>query len=196
VAQLVILTGPRAGETIAVHTEIVIGRGQVDIAIDDPKLSRRHALIRPVEDGLEIEDLGSLNGTVVDGNRITEPVRVRGGEQVKLGESTIEIAADPPEEDATVLESRPEIGRTVITPPPAVPEVPVPAAQAAPAPGAQIAPETPFAGAHSGGSAARASTHRRTAYSLLWGPTVVCVLIVVATAVAIVLYFALRTPPP
>lgn len=229
--QLLILSGPRAGESLDIDREQVIGRGEVDIVIEDPKLSRRHAAVRPVEGGLQVEDLGSLNGTTVDGTRITEPVRLHDGERITLGATTIEIAASPTESDATVLESLPDIDGTIVdrpaaappppppAPPPpappapgpatAVPEPPtVPEPQApapapavpqepAPAPAAQgaSAPQTPFGGPAEGPPAPRAATHRHTADSLLWGPTLVCILIIVATAVAIVLYFALRTPP-
>ncbi len=195
-AQLVILTGPRAGETIEVHDEIVIGRGEVDVLIDDPELSRRHVLVRPVEDGLQIEDLGSLNGTVIDGKRISAPVRVQGGEQLKLGRTTIEIAVPRTEPGPTVLAAVPEIQGTIVDRPPAEPGPvePLPQVPASPPP-LTPAPQTPFV-TGAAGSASRATTHRRTAASLLWGPTVVCVLVIVATALALVLYFKFRTPPP
>ena len=46
--KLVLVSGPRAGEEIVVDGEQVIGRGEVDIVIDDPKLSRRHAGASPI----------------------------------------------------------------------------------------------------------------------------------------------------
>ena len=52
------------------------GRENVDVEIEDAELSRRHFAVRPVEGGLEVEDLGSRNGTRVDGTRIDSPTRV------------------------------------------------------------------------------------------------------------------------
>jgi DNA-binding NtrC family response regulator len=44
-----------------------------DVALDDPGVSRRHALLEPAPGGLLVTDLGSHNGTFVDGGRITDP---------------------------------------------------------------------------------------------------------------------------
>ena len=56
---------------------LAIGRDDsADVKIDDQSLSRRHFVIRPQADHFLIEDLGSQNGTWVDGNRARE-VRLR-----------------------------------------------------------------------------------------------------------------------
>ena len=50
-----------------------IGRlAECDLAVDDPLASRRHAEIRPEPDGYRLVDLGSLNGTTVNGTKVTE----------------------------------------------------------------------------------------------------------------------------
>jgi len=64
--------GPLAGQRVRVETQLVIGRVDADITLDDPLVSRRHAVIRPSGDALEVEDLGSLNGTWVNGRRLEE----------------------------------------------------------------------------------------------------------------------------
>ncbi len=52
----------------------VVGRGaECEIRIDDPDVSRRHARLVLREDGLLVEDLGSKNGTLVDGVRVEGP---------------------------------------------------------------------------------------------------------------------------
>jgi len=61
----------------------IVGRGtDVDIVIDDPGVSRRHAEIRVTTDGprlvAHLRDLGSTNGTFIDGNRVTGAVLTDG----------------------------------------------------------------------------------------------------------------------
>ena len=63
--------GPLAGHRVEVTSALVLGREGADLVIEDPQVSRRHASVRPAGDGLEIEDLGSLNGTWVNGARVT-----------------------------------------------------------------------------------------------------------------------------
>ncbi|HEU0318644.1 MAG TPA: FHA domain-containing protein, partial [Solirubrobacteraceae bacterium] len=67
---LIVRTGPRAGGRIEIDGEVVVGRGEVDWVIADPELSRRHLAARAGPGGVEVEDLGSLNGTWVDGRRL------------------------------------------------------------------------------------------------------------------------------
>ena len=72
-ATLVITSAQNEGRRIEVSRELVIGRENVDVEIDDAELSRRHVAVRPKDGGLEVEDLGSRNGTRVDGTRIDGP---------------------------------------------------------------------------------------------------------------------------
>ncbi len=95
--------GPLAGQRFAVETELVIGRANADLTIDDPLISRRHAVIRPADAGLEIEDLGSLNGTWVNGERIAAPTRLEAGDTVSVGDASLEVEADLRERGGTVL---------------------------------------------------------------------------------------------
>ena len=69
---LVVRRGPNAGSTYALDTDATsIGRHpDSDLFLDDVTVSRRHAIVRRVEGGYEITDVGSLNGTYVDGERI------------------------------------------------------------------------------------------------------------------------------
>ena len=79
------MSGPLAGQTIDVETEVVIGREDTDLTIDDVELSRRHAVVRRHASRLQVEDLGSTNGTYVDGTRIEEPTILGGGAEIRLG---------------------------------------------------------------------------------------------------------------
>ena len=63
-----------------------IGRGPgATLRMADVSVSRFHAELRAVEDGWLLRDLGSMNGTYLNGLRITTPVRVRAGDQVRFG---------------------------------------------------------------------------------------------------------------
>ena len=57
----------------------------------DPDISRRHASFSPVGDGLTVEDLGSTNGTFVNGHRLQYAVTLSTGDRVELGETVIDI---------------------------------------------------------------------------------------------------------
>src|SRR4051794_217228 len=62
-----------------------IGREGCDVNLMDPEVSRRHAAIRDQAGSLAIEDLGSTNGTFVNGQRITVVTVLRHGDSVRLG---------------------------------------------------------------------------------------------------------------
>lgn len=55
------------------------------LQFDDPSVSRRHAQLRACGDQLIVEDLGSRNGTFVNGQRIDQPVSLRPGDDVVFG---------------------------------------------------------------------------------------------------------------
>jgi class 3 adenylate cyclase len=95
VFSLVIKSGPLAGRRVELDFPLVVGRGTGDLAIDDPGISRRHALFRPGEGVLEIEDLGSSNGTRVNGERILTATRLRAGDVVEVGDTAIEVVVEP-----------------------------------------------------------------------------------------------------
>jgi uncharacterized RDD family membrane protein YckC len=71
--------------------ETIIGREGTDVVVDDEQVSRRHLRLAPTGDGVLLEDLGSSNGTWVNGRRIDSPVVVAEGDRVAIGESTIAV---------------------------------------------------------------------------------------------------------
>ena len=75
-ATLVIRQGPQAGMSFPLTgNQVIIGREEgLEIALQDPESSRRHARISWQGDRYVIEDLGSTNGTFVNGVQITEHV--------------------------------------------------------------------------------------------------------------------------
>ena len=90
-AALVVKDGALAGERFAVDSELTLGREGADITLDDPEVSRRHAVVRPAADGVEVADLGSSNGTFVNGERIEQPRRLAAGDLLKLGSVSLQL---------------------------------------------------------------------------------------------------------
>ncbi len=85
-ALLVVQRGPSAGSRFLLDTdEVSAGRHpDSDIFLDDVTVSRRHAVFRRTSDGYLVADVGSLNGTYVNRDRIDE-VLLTGGDEVQIG---------------------------------------------------------------------------------------------------------------
>jgi class 3 adenylate cyclase len=91
-ALLAVLDGAEGGRRIRISERLTLGRGdEAGLLIDDPEISRVHAVIAPTPEGLEIRDLGSLNGTLVNGERISSPTRLAPGDVVKIGATRVEV---------------------------------------------------------------------------------------------------------
>ena len=72
---------------------IVIGRGaECDVVIKDPKASRRHCQLTRKESAFVLEDLGSRNGTFVNGERIKGPVTLQPSQAFKAGDTVFYLA--------------------------------------------------------------------------------------------------------
>jgi len=88
---LLMQLGPTQGETLSVQgEEFVLGRDpKSDWAIDDVEVSRAHARLVLKEGGHAIEDLGSTNGTFVNGQRIRSVLPLDPGSTIRLGENVL-----------------------------------------------------------------------------------------------------------
>ena len=77
------------------RVDITIGRGgQNDVALEgDEFASARHVRIEPRADGVWVQDLGSTNGTFVNGIRIEQPRRLDPGDVVRVGETELRFEA-------------------------------------------------------------------------------------------------------
>lgn len=89
--QLTMRSGPTPGETYALsNDEIYLGRDLAnDIPIGQPEVSRRHARFFIDEGHVYIEDLGSTNGTFINGLRISSPQQLRPGDAITVGENVV-----------------------------------------------------------------------------------------------------------
>ncbi|HEV3229215.1 MAG TPA: FHA domain-containing protein [Solirubrobacteraceae bacterium] len=146
-----VLTGPLAGRRFDVSGELTIGREAAGLTVPDQEVSRHHAAIRvPPGGGVELRDLGSLNGTWVDGIRIADAVLLGDGARFSVGTTTFAVSA----------------------------------------------PTGPGAEATAGAAFVPAPTPRshrpRGVATRLWLPAVLSFLVILATAVALLAYFALR----
>jgi DNA-binding NtrC family response regulator len=88
-----VMTGSDRGRQLALGARpIIIGAGGgCDLVLADPKVSRRHVELQAVPDGLMVRDLGSKNGTIVDGARVTQaifPLSV----VVQIGDSKVDVS--------------------------------------------------------------------------------------------------------
>jgi hypothetical protein len=85
-ALLVVQRGPNAGSRYLLDKDVTTaGRGpDSDIFLDDVTVSRRHAVFTRTEGGFMVEDVGSLNGTYLNRERI-EKAPVANGDEVQIG---------------------------------------------------------------------------------------------------------------
>jgi hypothetical protein len=126
-------SGPTAGKTFLLDkVEISMGRDlSNDIVINDSEASRRHARIFLQGGNYIIEDLGSTNGTSVNGQRLMGPYVLRPGELIMLGESiSLLFEMVQTDENATVVSPRkpaPEPVPQQYAPPPPAPRQQQPA---------------------------------------------------------------------
>ncbi len=86
-AYLLVVTGPARGTTLVVdRLPLVVGRSdEADLVIPDETVSRRHAELRGDRSALEVEDLGSSNGTTLRGNAIVGSLALLDGDLVGFG---------------------------------------------------------------------------------------------------------------
>lgn len=196
------MSGPLAGQTIDVENEVVIGREDTDLTIDDVELSRRHAVVRRHASRLQVEDLGSTNGTYVDGTRIEEPTILGGGAEIQLGTTKLVVEGVLPagHEGATPESRASQATQASIEIPPEMQKQPAGAsATAAAAGGDAAAPAPPTAVSPPKRAEPLAPFNppekrqpQRGLASRSWVPVALSYGSVILTAIALVLYFALR----
>lgn len=98
-APVVVIREPgRTALFLIVHDPLEVGRDCAGVLVADPEVSRRHVVLSPVGDGIEVRDLGSRNGSTVGGVGIDGPHPLEPGAVLKIGNTTIELSgsASPP----------------------------------------------------------------------------------------------------
>jgi pSer/pThr/pTyr-binding forkhead associated (FHA) protein len=97
-AMLLVQRGPDAGARFLLDTDVVtVGRHpDSDIFLDDISVSRRHATFTRNEGRYVISDLGSLNGSYVNRDRIDTDVVLSGGDEVQIGKYRLIYFAGSP----------------------------------------------------------------------------------------------------
>jgi pSer/pThr/pTyr-binding forkhead associated (FHA) protein len=87
--RLVVRRGPQPNQTYDITKDVTtLGRDITnDIVINDPEVSRHHLRIARTADGCSLEDLGSTNGTFVNGQRISGSRPLNNGDMIGLGET-------------------------------------------------------------------------------------------------------------
>jgi predicted component of type VI protein secretion system len=210
---LVMSQGPQPGQTFMLDRDwLTLGRDPSnEIVIGDPQISRQHARITRQGKLIVIEDLGSTNGTFVNGMRLTGPHVMANGDVIGLGDAVtltyyeVGIATEATE---TI------VGRAAaaVTPPAATPvpptyaprpaaHQPAPppayAAPIAPPPTYPVTPPPPYLAAPPFAVAAppvKEEKKRRTGLAV--GCVIVAVLVVVVACVVVFVLDYLRMLPP
>ena len=192
--QLTMRSGPTPGKTFPLEKqEILLGRDLAnDISISDPEVSRRHARLLMQEDNVIIEDLGSTNGTFLNGQRIASPQQLRAGDVITLGENIVVIFDrtdfDP---DATVVSS-PGMDQTVQPTPQPEPPMPQPSygvipPQAQPA-ASQPMPAEPAPDAEVESLRSQMKPSKKKGMPA-WLIVLIVAIVVIACVIAVTLYF-------
>jgi FHA domain len=112
--RLIVRRGPQPNQIYELNKDIItLGRDITnDIVINDPECSRHHTRLTRGGGGYTLEDLGSTNGTFVNGQRLTGARPLAGGDVIGLGETVTlgyesTIPAAEPSQMATMLGSSP-----------------------------------------------------------------------------------------
>jgi len=80
------------GVELNVTDATVLGRSsETDVVLDDPYASDFHMRLVAQDNGIMLHDLGSTNGTYVNGRRVTAPTQLRRGDTIQVGKTVMEI---------------------------------------------------------------------------------------------------------
>ena len=82
----------QVGTAISVSDSMVLGRSpEADALLDDPYASMFHLRLTMDGDTMTLSDLGTTNGTYVNGRRVTGPVVLNAGDSVQVGKTIMEV---------------------------------------------------------------------------------------------------------
>ena len=181
--QLTMRSGPTPGKTFPLEKEeILLGRDLAnDIPISDPEISRRHARFMMQGESILIEDLGSTNGTFLNGQRISSPQQLRAGDVITLGEDIVlAVEQEGFDPDATVVKSQTDLtARAIPQPAPSYQRQPEPMPHPAPQP-------TPTPAAYPEQAVRAQKTKKKMP---AWLIVLIVAIVVIACVIAVTLYF-------
>lgn len=189
--QLTMRSGPTTGETYPLEQEeTLMGRDLAnDIAISDPEVSRRHARFVIKEGTVFVEDLGSTNGTFLNGERISNPQQLRPGDVITLGENIV-LVFEKASYDLDVTPPAPSKREAV--PEPSYEQAPMPDTfQPPPEPAAYKQPQSPPPSEAPAEQPRPESVERRQKKGGLptWLVILIIAIVVIICVIAVTLYF-------
>ena len=89
---IVVRSDTQPGFAVAITDSVVLGRSpEADALLDDPYASMFHLRLTMDGDTMSVADLGTTNGTYVNGRRITSPVALNAGDTVQVGKTIMEV---------------------------------------------------------------------------------------------------------
>lgn len=89
---VVVRSDSQAGKTVPVKGVTVVGRSDdADFVLEDPYASEFHMRLVATDGRLILHDLGSTNGTYVNGRRVTSPLTLSRGDAVQIGKTVLEV---------------------------------------------------------------------------------------------------------
>ena len=117
-ASLVVRQGAQAGTTYHITSaEALIGRDEeTEIAVRDPEVSRKHARISWQSGNYFVEDLGSTNGTFLNGALVTSPQPLRSGDTIGMGQTLLVFQTE-----ANAVTAQAPVAQAYSVPPPSSP---------------------------------------------------------------------------
>ncbi len=89
---LFVRSDSQQGQEFEVGDVVVMGRSdETDVVLDDPYASDFHLRLVSQESGMVLHDLGSTNGTYVNGRRVSAPTELKRGDSIQVGKTVMEI---------------------------------------------------------------------------------------------------------
>jgi hypothetical protein len=89
---VIVKSKTQAGQRLDVQGPVVLGRSpQADVLLDDPYASEFHLRLIRRPEGIVVHDLGSTNGTYVNGRRVGTPLTLTRGDTIQVGNTIMEV---------------------------------------------------------------------------------------------------------
>ena len=94
--KVVVLDGPGAGTEVGLMGKLTVGSAsEADLVLDDDTVSRQHMVLSFSEQRVRVRDLGSRNGTFVNGARLEHAVRLEPGDRIEVGDHRFAFGEAP-----------------------------------------------------------------------------------------------------